>query len=172
MKRLVQNLGVLAILAASACTPTANSTYAGLITEIRELHSDNVHPEFVRARDRGGHLIVSGQVSNDPETPQKYAGTVLVEVRDEQEKVLRQSRACFKPQEEVYPRGQMYSRRPPIFEVDLGDGFKGPMKLVVSVKPGRCNLASAAAKGPDQCDVGRLYPDPNTPRRSEIAPPC
>jgi hypothetical protein len=173
MKRIVLRLCVLVILATSACTPAANSTYASLITEIRELHSDNVHPEFVQARDRGGHLIVSGQVSNDPETPRRYTGTVLVEVRDVQEKVLRQSRACFKPQEEVYPRGQMYSRRPPILEVDLGDGFKGPMKLVVSVKTGQCNLASAAAaKGPDQCDVGRLYPDPNTPRRTEIAPSC
>lgn len=144
MQRIVQELSILALLAAPACTPAANSTYAGLITEIRELHTDNVHPEFVRARDRRGHLIVSGQVSNDPETPRKYAGTVLVEVRDQEEKMLRQSRACFKPEAEVYPRGRMFSRRPPMFEVDLGAGFTGPMKLVVSVKPGQCNLASRA----------------------------
>ena len=129
---------VVVIVSALACVPAVSSNFAHLVTEVREQHTESIHPEFVTVRDKGGRLFVSGQVGRDPGTPTATHGTVTVEVRDKDGRLVRETKGCFEPEAELNYRHTILSSKPPRFDVDLGEGFEEPIMLVVRVEPGLC----------------------------------
>ncbi|ODU01544.1 MAG: hypothetical protein ABS79_01500 [Planctomycetes bacterium SCN 63-9] len=131
-------ISIAAISGGLSCVAPELSTFAGYITEIREQHSQSLHPELVTARDRRGHLVISGRIGSDPGAAQARDGTVIVEVRDESGRLLREVRECYHSRQPLNERRLMLSYLPPEFIVDLGPGFDEPISLVIRAEPGRC----------------------------------
>lgn len=136
--RYLERCWVVLIISALACVPAASSNFARLVTEVREQHSHDIHPEFVTVRDRRGHLTVSGRVGSDPGSPAVTRGTVTVEVRGEDGRLVREAKGCFRPEFEPNLRHTMLEAKPPSFDVELGEGYTEPMIVVVRVEDGPC----------------------------------
>ena len=126
------------IVSALACVPAATSNYSRLVTEVREQHTESIHPESVMVRDKGGHLFVSGLVGSDLGTPTATHGMVTVEVRDKEGQLVREAKECFEPEFEPNYRRSRFPAKPSRFDVDLGEGYEAPIMLVVRVEAGAC----------------------------------